>query len=58
VAQAQAAGASRITAPSVEGPRNAPGREFFAAKYLNGDGAAIDLERIGVPSFICLREEN
>jgi FkbH-like protein len=58
VAQAQAGGASRITAPSVEGPRNAPGREFFAGKYSNGDGGTIDLERVGVPSFIRLREEN
>jgi len=57
LAQAQAVGASRVMAPLVEGPRNAPAKEFFAAKYSNGDGAAIDPSRVGVPSIIHLREE-
>ena len=58
VAQAQADGARRVIAPAVEGPRNAPGREFFAGKYSNGDGATIDLSRVAVPSFIRLSEED
>src|SRR5579863_771477 len=58
VAQAQAAGADRVTAPPVEGPRNAPAREFFAAKFVDGDGAALDPARVGIPSLINLREEN
>ncbi|MFZ0784515.1 MAG: HAD-IIIC family phosphatase [Candidatus Acidiferrales bacterium] len=58
VAQAQADGAGRVTAPAVEGPRNAPGREFFAGKYSNGTGATIDLSQVAVPAFIRLREED
>jgi FkbH-like protein len=58
LAQAQAGGADRITAPPIEGPRNAPAREFFGAKFASGDGAAIDLQRVGIPSLINLEEEN
>jgi FkbH-like protein len=56
LAQAHASGAVRITAPPVEGPRNAPAREFFAAKYSSGDSVAIDPERVSVPSEISLKE--
>jgi FkbH-like protein len=58
LAQAQASGAARVMAPLVEGPRNAPAREFFTAKYSTGDGAAIDPARVGVPPLISLREES
>jgi predicted enzyme involved in methoxymalonyl-ACP biosynthesis len=58
LSQALAGGAARITAPPVEGPRNAPAREFFAAKYSSGDGAAIDPARVGVPSIVRLKEES
>jgi predicted enzyme involved in methoxymalonyl-ACP biosynthesis len=58
VAQARTGGAARVTAPFVEGPRNAPAREFFAAKYSNGDGEAIDPARVGIPSIIRMREES
>ncbi len=54
--QALAEGAARVTAPAFEGPRNAPAREFFAAKYLSGEEAAIDPERVAVPSAITLKE--
>jgi FkbH-like protein len=57
LARARAAGADHITAPSVEGPRNAPAREFFVTKFANVDGAAIDPARVGVPSLVSLREE-
>jgi len=57
LAQARAAGADRITAPPFEGPRNGPAREFFTAKFLNGD-AAIDPARVGIPPQISLTEEN
>jgi FkbH-like protein len=58
LAQAQASGAARVMAPLVEGPRNAPAREFFTAKYSSGDGAAIDPARVGVPPLISLKEES
>jgi FkbH-like protein len=58
VAQAQAGGAARVSAPPVDGPRNAPAREFFAAKYSNGDGAVIDPARVKVPSDISLKEQS
>jgi FkbH-like protein len=58
VAQAHAGGAARVTAPAFEGPRNAPAREFFAAKYSSGDDAAIDSARVSVPSTVRLTEES
>ena len=58
LAQAQAGGAVRVTASPVEGPRNAPAREFFAAKYSSGDGAVIDPAQVGVPSIVRLSEES
>jgi len=57
VAQAQAGGANRITAPPVEGPRNAPARDFFASKFASGDLATIDPTRVAAPSLINLKEE-
>ena len=56
--QALADGAVRVTAPAFEGPRNAPAREFFAAKYLSGHEAALDPERVAVPPAIALKEES
>jgi FkbH-like protein len=58
LAQARAEGAARVVAPLVEGPRNAPAREFFAAKYVSADDASIDPAQVGVPSMINLREES
>jgi FkbH-like protein len=58
IARAQLSGAKQLTAPVTEGPRNAPAREFFAAKYLNVDGAAIDPARVAAPPFIRLKEES
>jgi predicted enzyme involved in methoxymalonyl-ACP biosynthesis len=57
LAQAQAAGADRVVAPPVDGPRNGPAKAFFAAKFLRGDGAAIDPARVSFPSQIRLKEE-
>ena len=57
LARAQDAGANRIVAPLVDGPRNGPAKAFFAAKFVNGDAAEIDLDRVGVPPEICLKEE-
>jgi FkbH-like protein len=56
LAQAQAAGADRFTAPPVDGPRNGPARDFFAAKFSTG--AAIDPMRVGVPALINLTDKN
>jgi len=57
VSRAQAAGSSRVIAAPVDGPRNQPAKEFFAAKYLSGDGGSIDPSRVAVPSQISLKEE-
>jgi FkbH-like protein len=57
LAQAQAAGADRILASPVDGPRNGPAKTFFAGKFLNGDGASIDPARVGIPPQIRLKEE-
>jgi FkbH-like protein len=54
--QARAAGAARITAIPVDGPRNGPAKAFFAAKF-SSDGAAIDPARVGIPPQIRLEEE-
>jgi len=58
VGRAKAAGADCVQAPPVEGPRNAPAREFFATKFAAAGGPAIDPERVGVPSLVSVREEN
>ncbi len=57
LARAQDAGANHIVAPLVDGPRNGPANAFFAAKFVNGGAAEIDLERVGVPPEISLKEE-
>lgn len=58
VAQALAGGAARVIAPPVDGPRNAPAREFFAGKYLTGDSTTIDPARVCVSSEIQLKEQH
>jgi FkbH-like protein len=58
LAQARAAGADRVMAPPADGPRNGPARAFFAAKFANSGGAAIDPARVGVPPQISLLEES
>jgi FkbH-like protein len=57
LARARAAGADRIMAPPVDGPRNEPAKAFFAAKFSNSDGATIDVAKVGIPPQISLREE-
>lgn len=57
VAQAQAAGAAQVIAEPVDGPRNGPAKQFFAAKR-SGDGPApLDPATVAVPSQISLQEE-
>lgn len=56
VAQAKAAGAERILAAPVDGPRNGPAKTFFAAK-ANGDNASIDPSRVAIPAHISMQEE-
>jgi FkbH-like protein len=56
--RARAAGADRLSALPVEGPRNAPVREFFAKKYMLDAGAAIDRVRVAMPLTIHLTEED
>jgi FkbH-like protein len=58
LAQARAAGANRIVAPPVDGPRNQPAKGFFTAKFSNGEDAAIDPTRVAIPTAITLKEEN
>jgi len=53
--QARMAGASRLTASPVDGPRNGPAKAFFAAKFCDGEWA-IDPARVGVPPQISLFE--
>jgi FkbH-like protein len=57
VAQARTAGAERIMAPPVDGPRNGPARTFFAAKFSSHNCALIDPTRLGIPRQIKLTEE-
>jgi len=57
ISQARAAGANRITALPVDGPRNEPVREFLARKFSNGD-SVIDVARVGIPPQISLREDS
>lgn len=58
LAQASAAGAERFVAALVDGPRNGPAKTFFAGKFSDSQGAAIDPARVGIPPQISLREEN
>ena len=58
LAQARAAGADRIVAPPVDGPRNGPAKTFFAGKFSSTEGAAIDPARVAIPPQISLKEEN
>jgi FkbH-like protein len=58
VEQVRTRGSAKVLAPAVDGPRNAPAKEFFAAKYANGDGATLELDRVAVPAHIQIKEEN
>jgi FkbH-like protein len=58
LSRARADGVARVMAPPVEGPRNAPVREFFAAKYSSNDAGVIDPARVAIPPFIRLKGEN
>ena len=58
VERARAAGAERIVAPPVDGPRNQPAKGFFAGKFANGESASIDPERVSIPQQISLKEES
>ena len=58
LAQARAAGAERITAQPVDGPRNGPAKAFFGAKFSDSQTASIELAQVGIPPEISLREEN
>jgi FkbH-like protein len=57
VTQALTAGAERIVAPPVDGPRNGPVKTFFADKYSRGSGAVIDPALVSTPLQIRLKEE-
>jgi FkbH-like protein len=57
VSRAQSAGADRVVASPVDGPRNQPAKDFFATKFLSGDSASIDPARVAVPSQISFKEE-
>jgi FkbH-like protein len=56
-ARARAAGADRVLAVPVDGPRNGPAQQFIAAKLSNGNGTPIDPARVSIPPQISLREE-
>ncbi len=55
--RARQAGADRIIAPAVDGPRNQPAKSFFASKVSDADGASIDQTRVAIPPQINLKEE-
>jgi FkbH-like protein len=57
VAQAKAAGAKRVVARAVDGPRNQPAKSFFAEKIEEAGDAVIDLGRVAIPAHIALKEE-
>ncbi|WP_158748497.1 HAD family hydrolase [Acidobacterium sp. S8] len=57
LAQAKAAGAERIMAPPVDGPRNGPAKDFFASKFSSVESGAIDPGRVVIPPQINLMEE-
>jgi FkbH-like protein len=57
VAQAMTAGADRVVATVVEGPRNQPVKNFFSGKFFSGEGATIDPTQASIPSQIRLKEE-
>ena len=57
LSQARAGGVDHVIAPAVDGPRNAPAREFFAAKYSSDGRSAIDPARVVAPHFIRMKEE-
>jgi FkbH-like protein len=58
LARARAAGADRIMAAQVDGPRNGPAKDFFSTKVSSRDGATIDPARVAVPSQIDVREQS
>ncbi|MFZ0743825.1 MAG: HAD-IIIC family phosphatase [Terracidiphilus sp.] len=55
--RAREAGADRIVASPVDGPRNEPAKKFFTSKLSSSDGASIDMARVAIPSQITLKEE-
>ncbi len=57
LAQARAAGANRVTALPVNGPRNEPAKAFFAATFTRANATSIDPARVVIPPQISLREE-
>jgi FkbH-like protein len=58
LARAHAAGAARVLAEPVDGPRNGPAKQFFGGKLSGGGLAPLDPARVAVPSQISLREES
>jgi FkbH-like protein len=57
VEQAQSAGANRVKASPVDGPRNGPAKDFFATKFADGE-SVIDPSRVGIPAQISLLARN
>jgi FkbH-like protein len=57
IARAMTAGADRVVATAVEGPRNQPVKTFFAGKFVSGDGATIDPACVVIPHQIRLKDE-
>jgi FkbH-like protein len=55
--QARAAGANRVVASPVDGPRNGPAKDFFAGKLAEGQ-PAIDPARVGIPEQINVLAES
>jgi FkbH-like protein len=56
--QARTAGADRLIAVPVDGPRNGPAKAFFATKFTNGEGPEIDSTRVAGPAQIRMHEES
>jgi FkbH-like protein len=58
IGRAHAAGATRISAEPVDGPRNGPAKQFFASKLPEGVLASVDPASAKIPAEINLRAEN
>ena len=58
IGRAQAAGAKRILAEPVDGPRNAPAKQFFANKLPAGVLASVDAASVKIPAEISLSAES
>jgi FkbH-like protein len=56
IERAYTQGAAKVLAEPVDGPRNGPAKQFFAAKYSNGGPTLLDPARATIPRQISVKE--